>query len=108
LNEDREVLERRSSDREFQIVRATNLNAPSAIFVAVAVITRSDFPDERVFLIGCTRHIWITMIGCTRNQYNWEYPNCTGLNLGTVTIYILKISVDSGVANTGDATGGSG
>jgi len=52
LNEDREVVERRSSDREFQIVGAPNLKAPSATFVAVAGITRSDFPDKRVFLIG--------------------------------------------------------
>jgi len=47
FNEDREVVERRSSDREFQIVGATNLHAPSAAFIAVAGITRSDFPDER-------------------------------------------------------------
>jgi len=52
LNEDREVVERRSTDGEFQIIQAANLKAPSAIFVAVAGITRSDFPDGRVILIG--------------------------------------------------------
>jgi len=48
LNEDRVVVEQMTSDREFQIVGVGNLNAHSTIFVAVAGITRSDFPDERV------------------------------------------------------------